>query len=270
MQSSTLRACSTRRLSAATLVAAMTLVGGALAASTTSSSTEDVVVGRGAPVQIAFTAATEFPEFSEAFENAIRLAIEQHPAIRGFPVQLNVIETTCEGDNEASAASIVANGQNTAVIGHLCSAGFTSALPVYEAAGLVTLSGSATADELPQLGPTVFNRTIVRNGEDVDKWMSDVLALPSVVAWSLDYEARFGVAPPELAVFYFDAASLLLRRLQQRSEIVDRSLVVSRAELASAVRRTTKFQGVTCTVALDPQTGNRVNDPAALARCGAG
>ena len=48
-------------------------------------------------MQIAFTAATEFPEFSEAFENAIRLAIEQHPAIRGFPIQLNVIETSCEG-----------------------------------------------------------------------------------------------------------------------------------------------------------------------------
>lgn len=270
MQSSTLRACSPRRLSAATLVAAMTLVGGALAGSTTASSTEDVVVERGAPVQIAFTAATEFPEFSEAFENAIRLAIEQHPAIRGFPVQLNVIGTTCDGDNEAAAASIVANAQNTAVIGHLCSAGFTSALPVYEAAGLVTLSGSATADELPQLGPTVFNRTIVRNGDDVDRWMSDVLALPSVEAWSLDYEARFGVAPPELAVFYFDAASLLLRRLQQSSKIVERSLVVNRAELAAAVRKTTKFQGVTCTVALDPATGNRVNDPAALARCGAG
>ena len=87
--------------------------------------------------------------------------------------------------------------------------------------------------------------------------MSDVLALPSV-------------APPELAVFYFDAASLLLRRLQQRSEIVDRNLTVNRAELAGAVRKTTKFQGVTCTVSLDPATGNRVNDPAGLARCDAG
>jgi ABC-type branched-subunit amino acid transport system substrate-binding protein len=269
MRSSMLRARRSRGLSFAALVAAMAVVGGGLAASTTASSTEGVVVERGAPVQIAFTAATEFPEFSAAFENAIRLAIEQHPAIRGFPVQLNVIETTCGGDNEASAASIVANAQNTAVIGHLCSAGFTSALPVYEAAGLVTLSGSATADELPQLGPTVFNRTIVRDGDDVDRWMSDVLALPSVEAWSLDYEARFGVAPPELAVFYFDAASLLLRRLQQHSEIADRSLVVNRAELATAVRQTTRFQGITCTVSLDPATGNRVNDTAALARCGA-
>jgi ABC-type branched-subunit amino acid transport system substrate-binding protein len=248
----------------------MTLAGGALAASAGTSSSEDVVVERGAPVQIAFTAATEFPEFSAAFERAIRLAIEEHPAIRGFPVQLNVIETTCAGDNDAAAESIVANTQNTAVIGHLCSAGFESALPVYEAAGLVTLSGSATADDLPSLAPTVFNRTIVRDGDDVESWLSTVLALPSVEAWSLDYEARFGVAPPDLAAFYFDAASLLLRRLQQSAQVVGRSLVINRAELASAIRTTTRFQGVTCTVALDPATGDRVNDTAAIARCGGG
>lgn len=270
MHPQVIRRRSPRGLRGAALVAATTLAGGALAASTIASSAENVVVERGAPLQIAFTAATEFPEFSAAFENAIRLAIEQHPAIRGFPVQLNVIETTCFGDNGASAASIVANAQNTAVIGHVCSAGFRTALPVYEAARLVTLSGSATADDLPELGPTVFNRTIVRDGDDLGTWISDVAALPSVEAWSLEYEARFGAAPPELAVFYFDAASLLLRRLQQHSVIVDGSLVVNRAELAGAVRETTKFQGVTCTVELDPATGNRVNDAVALARCGGG
>jgi len=45
------------------------------------------------------------------------------------------------------------------------------------------------------------------------------------------------------------------------------NLVINRAALASAVRKTTKFQGVTCTITLDPLTGNRVNDAAALARC---
>jgi ABC-type branched-subunit amino acid transport system substrate-binding protein len=254
----------------AAVVGALGLAGGALAASTVASPTEAVVVERGAPVQIAFTAATEFPEFSAAFENAIRLAVEQHPTIRGFPVQLNVIETTCAGDNAAVAASIVANAQNAAVIGHVCSAGFRSALPVYEGAGVVTLSGSATADDVPQLGPTVFNRTIVRDGDDLERWMSDVLAVPSVEAWSLDYEARFAMTPPDLAVFYFDAASLLLRRLQQSSDIVDGSLVINRAALATAVRGTTKFQGVTCRITLDPATGNRVDDAAALARCGGG
>lgn len=245
-------------LRAAVLAAAVTFVGGAVAAP---AHREDE------PVQIVFAAATEFPEFSRSFENAIRLALERHGTIRGRAVELALVETSCGGDNRAAAKSIVADARNAAVIGHVCSAGFTSALPVYEAAGLVTVSGSATAEGLPRLGPTVFNRTIVRDGDGVEEWMARVLALPSVRSWSTDYEARFGAAPPDLAVFYYDAASLVLRRLQQSTKIEHGVLVVDRAQLARAVRQTEKYRGVTCTVALDPATGNRVNDAEALARC---
>ena len=66
---------------------------------------------------------------------------------------------------------------------------------------------------------------------------------------------------------YFDAATLLLDRLQQVSKIKDGNLVIDRKELAKAVRRTTDFPGVTCTITLDPKTGNRINDPASLAGC---
>jgi hypothetical protein len=44
-------------------------------------------------------------------------------------------------------------------------------------------------------------------------------------------------------------------------------LVVSRATLAPAVRTTTAYPGVTCTVTIDPATGNRVDDPNAIANC---
>ena len=231
---------------------------------------DQVVVTRGNPVEIAFPAATEFPEFSAEFRNAITLAIEAHPTIRGFPIQVNVVETTCGGDNSSVAAAIVANKQNTAVLGHLCSAGFASALPVYEAAGVVTISGSATRDDLPALGPNVFNRTAVRDGDGGPDWFAQVATLPSVLAWSQAYQARFGSAASELAPLYFDAASLLIRRLQQVSKVVDGDLVIDRAELADAVRTTAKYQGVTCKLTLEPGTGNRVNDPDALARCAEG
>jgi hypothetical protein len=45
------------------------------------------------------------------------------------------------------------------------------------------------------------------------------------------------------------------------------NLVVNRAALARAVRTTTNYRGVSCTITLDPATGNRVNDPIALSRC---
>jgi ABC-type branched-subunit amino acid transport system substrate-binding protein len=256
-------------------------IAGARPAASSVTASAQVVVPRGQPVQFAFTPDTTqiplFTEFTASAENAIQMAVERHPRIRGFPIQVNNVETLClGGDNTASATAIVGNPQNTAVLGHLCSLGFESALPIYEAAGVVTISGSASLSFLPPLGPTVFNRTTVVSeavGDPGDLWLSQISTLPSVLEWEQEYEVEFGVAPffPALSALYFDAASLLLNRLQQVSRIVNGNLVINRAELASAVRNTTGFQGgVTCTITLDPSTGNRVNDPATLARCAEG
>jgi ABC-type branched-subunit amino acid transport system substrate-binding protein len=266
-------------------LAGVAVVGAALAAVLGSSGLaggtgSQVVVPRGQPVQFAFTGDTTqaqiFTDFSESAGNAIQMAIEQHPTIRGFPIQVNSVETLCGGgDNTAPATAIVGNVQNTAVLGHFCSGGFESALPIYEAAGVVTISGSATVSSLPTLGPTVFNRTVVSETEDdpdAAEWLAQVAALPSVLAWDQEYESEFGEAPflEPLSALYFDAASLLLKRLQKVSRIVNGNLVIDRAALAQAVRSTTKYQGVTCKITLDPATGNRLNDKAALARCAEG
>jgi hypothetical protein len=48
------------------------------------------------------------------------------------------------------------------------------------------------------------------------------------------------------------------------SKVVSGNLVIDRAALASAVRNTANFEGVSCRITLDPFTGNRVND---LAGC---
>jgi ABC-type branched-subunit amino acid transport system substrate-binding protein len=242
---------------------------------TSPAATSIVVVPRGRPVQIAFTAdTTHLPviaDVSASAEDAIRMAIEQHPTIRGFWVQLNHVETDCFGDNTASATAIVSNTQNTAVLGNICSVGMVSALPIYQAAGVVTISGSATASVLPSLGPTVFNRTAVVSdaaGDAGDIWASQVAALPSVLEWEQEFAAEFGMAPflEPYPALYFDAASLLLNRLQQVSRVVNGNLVIDRAALARAVRNTTKFQGISCTITLDPLTGNRVDNLAGCAQ----
>ncbi|HEU0335331.1 MAG TPA: hypothetical protein VFR43_02190 [Gaiellaceae bacterium] len=240
-------------------------------ASPASSTAGRVVVPRGQPVQIAFTAVTTEGEllagFTASFRKAIRMAIALHPTIRGFPVKVNAVETSCSGDNAAAATAIVANEQNTAVIGHLCSDGFVSALPIYEAAGIVTVSGSATRDGLPALGPSVFNRVHVRDGDGGEAWYELVRTSPRNVLWRQLYLFAWGSQPEPFADLYFDAARLLLARLEQTSAVVGGNLVVDRAALARAVRNTSGFFGVTCAVDLDPATGNRVNDPESLARC---
>jgi ABC-type branched-subunit amino acid transport system substrate-binding protein len=259
------------------VVAVLALVAPASAqpGTTAATATSSVVVPRGQPVQFAFTAdTTEGPLFADitaSAEDAIQMAIEQHPTIRGFRVQTNNVETSCGADNTASATAIVSNTQNTAVLGNICSAGMVSALPIYQAAGVVTISGSATASYLPALGPTVFNRTAVVSdavGDPGDIWASQVATLPSVSEWEQEFEAEFGLAPflEPYPALYFDATSLLLSRLQQVSRIVNGNLVIDRAALASAVRNTTNFQGVSCTIMLDPLTGNRINDLAGCAQ----
>jgi hypothetical protein len=81
---------------------------------------------RGQPVQIAFTAdTTHVPltaEVSTSAEDAIQMAIAQHPTIRGFRVRVNNVETDCFGDNTLSATQSSATPRTP-----LCSA--TSARP---------------------------------------------------------------------------------------------------------------------------------------------
>ena len=270
-------------LLAAALALAGILAGGQAAAARSKprharlrSDAAQVAVPRGQPVQIAFTAdTTDLPEYSQSIENAVLMAIEQHPRIRGFPIQLNVVETRCgqdpdvDADDAAAAQTIVANPQNAAVLGNLCSFGFPSALAIYQAAGLVAMSGSATADWLPSPTLWVFDRTALSDGDGFADWYARVQALPTDVAWQSDYTAEFGSAPQPFSDLYFDAAGLLLERLQQVSRRNGDELVIGRAALATAVRQTTDYEGVTCTINLDPATGNRIDDPAALPLCGA-
>lgn len=167
-----------------------------------------VRVPRGQQVQVAFAddLSGSASGFGTSLADAVRMAVDAHPAIRGFPIQVNLVDAPC-GDavgDVAAASSIVANGQNVGVLGQLCSSGFDQALPVYQGAGLVTISGSATDHALPSLGPTVFDRTAVADSccpfvDEFDPWYGVVTGLPSDLAWQQAFTLRFGQAPTAFA-----------------------------------------------------------------------
>jgi len=264
------------------VVAAAAAVGASTAAATGAS--DQVVVPRGQPVQIAVVLDKTglASAFGAGARNAIRMAVQTDPTIHGFAIKLNDgYDGPCGGTpdfvdaNAAAAASVVANPQNVAVVGHMCSFALagcpdpppTTALSLYQSAGIVAINGSATAQCLPPIGPTIFDRTAVAD-PDFDAWYARVQTLPVDRLWRLVYTLEFGSAPTDFADLYFDATRLLLARIEQVSHIVGGNLVIDRAALATAVRKTTAFPGVTCSISIDPATGNRVNDPAALARCG--
>ena len=242
----------------------------------TSDSTQ-VVVSRGRPVEIAYTpdltGATS--NFAAGLTNAVRMAVEAHPAIRGFPIQINIVNTPC-GDSTSDAAaaeSIVANAQNVGVIGPFCSTADAVQLPTYEGADLVTISGSTTNPFLPPLGPSVFNSVDISDSccpyvDLSSPWYATVETLPSVLEWRQAYTNEFGTSPVTFADLYFDATNLLIRNLQNISSVGSNgSLVINRAALAESVRQTTRYQGVSCTVTLDPATGYRTDGQTALSRC---
>jgi ABC-type branched-subunit amino acid transport system substrate-binding protein len=263
-----------RLLIAVALIAALAVP--AAAAADTSHVTE-VVVPRGQPVQIAFaddlTGAASV--FGASIAKAVQIAVEAQPAIRGFPIQINLVDAPCNDPTAdvAAATSIVANSQNVAVLGQLCSSGFDQVLPLYQSADLVTITGSATDPVLPSFGPTVFDRTAVNDAccpfvDQFDPWYATVGQLPSDLAWQQAYSAEFGTVPTAFADLYYDAAGLLIRDLKNVSSIDGSgNLVVDRTGLAQAVRGTTKYRGVSCTITLDAATGNRLDDPTELSRC---
>ena len=234
-----------------------------------------VVIAKGQPVQLAVAVDDSglLAESGPSLRNAVRAAIERHPNVRGFPIQINALDATCGGgsgtalaQNATVANSVVANAQNVAVIGHACSLEAPAWLPVYESAGLVTINGSTTGTFVPALGPSVFNGTAVPE-PSFAPWYAAVKALPADVRWSNFFQARFGSLPADFADLYFDATTVLVAALQMSARVENDNLVIDRAALATALRQTRGFPGVTCSITFDPLTGSRVNDPAALSRC---
>jgi ABC-type branched-subunit amino acid transport system substrate-binding protein len=244
----------------------------------------NVVVSRGQQVEVAVVldrGSGVGGPLTPSIVNAIHMATQLFPAIRGFRVQLDPYDAPC-GDDEAVAPnvsvaqSVVANPQTVAVIGHECSYAFSggavqddngvcltpaipNALGLYEAAGIPTINGSATSSCLPADGPTVFNRTAV-DGTSFDAWYAAVQTLPSDKLWTAIYKLEFGAPPGQYADLYFDATTLLLVRIYQVARLTDGGLTIDRAALARAIRHTTGFPGVTGSITLDPLTGNRATD----------
>jgi branched-chain amino acid transport system substrate-binding protein len=93
-------------------------------------------------------------------ENSVRLAVDQHPAIKNFKVE---VVSGDDGCGDASAASAVANrfvsdDRMAGVIGTTCSSGMLPALPIYMKSHYSIISPSATSGKLPQQHDDIFFR----------------------------------------------------------------------------------------------------------------
>jgi Tol biopolymer transport system component/ABC-type branched-subunit amino acid transport system substrate-binding protein len=254
---------------------ALAASGGTATAQSVDSTRGQVVIAPGQPVQIAVAVDdTGFgASLGPSARAAVQMAIDRRPAMRGFAIQLNAFNAPCDNGsptslaaNAATANGVTGNAQNVAVLGHACSPEAAAWLPVYEAAGIVTINGSTTGPLVPPFGPTVFDGTAVPD-PGFAPWYAAVKALPSDVRWRSSFQARFGAPPADYADLYYDATNVLLTAIQESARVDGHNLVIDPAALAAALRHTRGLPGVTCSITLDPASGYRVHDPAALARC---
>jgi ABC-type branched-subunit amino acid transport system substrate-binding protein len=238
--------------------------------------TEDVVVPVGGSIQLATLVDLGTNSDLLGFDliNAAQLAIEDYGPINGFSITQTPIHSDCNEEfipAEAAALSVIANPDYVGVIGHACSRSYEAGLPLYEAAGIVTVSGSSSIFGTPNFGPGVSNRVNLNDYYyESSRWLPIVQAMPRVQEWDVRYQDRFGNEPADYAILFYDATKLLLERIAQTSHLqLDGSLIINRAELASAIRSTRNYQGVTGCFSFDgigdrlPEDGNCNQPPVA-------
>jgi ABC-type branched-subunit amino acid transport system substrate-binding protein len=216
-------------------------------------SPQDIVtVPAGDPIQIALVtflnANIPYQDYYDAFD----MAVGDYGMIKGFSIQRNDFDAGCDQEaGEIAGYQVITNTQNLGVVGPLCSSSTLGMAPVLESAGVVMISYSNTNPDLGNNGWTVFNRTVVVDPE-YQYWNELISDLPNVIAWSNAFNVIYGRPPSEFTKYVYDATSLLLTRINEVSTLdVDNNLLVDRAALASAVRNTSAFEGITSLITLE-------------------
>jgi hypothetical protein len=225
--------------------------------------TPQAVIPTGGDIHIAVAAPLSggLAHYGEESVNAVQMAVEDYGPIHGHNLRLTTFDSQCSPYGGVIAATdIITDPTILGVEGHLCSFSTAAGLPLYEVAGVVTISGISTHPYLPPYGPNVFNRTAVHETDGFAQWMAAINEYPSVQDWRADYQARFpGASMIENGAIHYDAAMLLLTRIEEVASIQGDNLIIDRAELATAVRQTEDYIGVTGCIFFDSD-GNRILD----------
>ena len=118
-------------------------------------------IGQGKTIKIAYVGPItgDYSSFGIDMTRGAELAVEAHPTVKGFDIELLSEDTQGSPEQGASVANkLAADPQVVAVDGHSFSGSTEVAIPIYGDAGVVMLSPSATNPDLTLLESPVFNR----------------------------------------------------------------------------------------------------------------
>jgi serine/threonine protein kinase len=193
--------------------------------------------------------------------DAVVLAVEQFGPIHGSTVEVKIVDSGCTREAGLNAARLLTSGRNKAgVVGLTCSQALDEAMPVLDAARLVFISPSATADYLSQAGLATFNRTIFSESVVPDSLSGEAdPENPMFQDFAAAFEARYGRSCCErFAAHAYDAAMILLNAMQAVGVTDDAgNLVIPRQMLAEFVRETRGWPGASGEIYFN-ELGDRV------------
>jgi branched-chain amino acid transport system substrate-binding protein len=126
----------------------------------------------------------DYANFGIDMSRGAELAVNDHPTVKGFEIELLKEDTQGSPEQGAAVANkLAADPQVVAVDGHSFSGSTEVAIPIYDEAGIVMMSASATNPTLTEMGSQVFNRvafTDKMQGEFAAEYIYETLGVRAI------------------------------------------------------------------------------------------
>ena len=143
-------------------------------------------IEKGQTIKIAYVGpyTGDYSAFGIDMSRGAELAIKAHPQVKGFDIELVIEDTQGTPEQGASVANkLSADPQVVAIDGHSFSGSTEVAIPIYQDAGKVMMSASATNPDLTKLGSDVFNRVAFHDEMQADfasRYIYDSLGIKKI------------------------------------------------------------------------------------------
>ncbi len=128
-------------------------------------------IAKGQTIKVAYVGPMtgDNAQFGIDMSRGSEIAVKNMPQIKGFTVELLKEDTQGSPEQGASVANkLAADPQVVAISGHTFSGSTEAAMPIYEKAGIVMVSASATNPPLTKSGSQVFNRVCFTDDMQAD------------------------------------------------------------------------------------------------------
>lgn len=160
-------------------------------------------------VKIGYVGPTtgDYSQFGIDISRGTDLALQKNPDVEGWDIELVVEDTQGTPEQGAAVANkLSADEQVVGVVGHTFSGSTEVAIPIYDDAGIVMVSPSATNPTLVEIGSDVFNRvafTDKMQAEFASKYIYENLGIDTIA--TMHDGGAYGKGLADLTAEMFEA-----------------------------------------------------------------